>query len=427
MCGIIRANPYGKAMTHTEQGIELLQKYEPRKAMAPLGKALKKERTYGTLINYGAAERGCGLLHEAKEKFYEALALDQSRPEAWNELAQVYTDLGEFENAPGLFQRALQCIEKMDVPVHSAGEPLLGFAYSMMRLGQFEYAWPVWEAARINRSWAPFVNLPPWRGEPGARLLVLVEGGFGDGFNFLRWLPLVDAREATVLVWDSMFEFTKHVFKNSPAEIFPLSHTFQYDELAKFTHSTGYLSLMSCGGSHGFKKWQEIPPPLDWSPRGRTIAPPNDWIGFCWKAEENGVMRKIRSLDPVTANRVGRSLAHSCHTVISLSPQGKGLSKNDPATIPAGVHEYPHSMDSWEETALTILKCKLIVTVDTAIAHLAGSLGVPTLILLPRRSDWKWGVSGDATSFYGSNVKLYRELNPVGWSQEEIRKAVERM
>ena len=59
--------------------------------------------------------------------------------------------------------------------------------------------------------------------------------------------------------------------------------------------------------------------------------------------------------------------------------------------MPAGVRQNGDAIADWESTARTILHCKLVVTVDTAVAHLAGSLGVPTICLLPRRSDWKWG------------------------------------
>lgn len=308
---------------------------------------------------------------------------------------------------------------------------MMGFAYSLMRLGQFQFVWPIWEAARLSQSWHPFQGLHVWKGEPDARLLVLPEGGFGDGFNFLRWLPTLRVQGATVLIWDSMFEYTKNVFRfrlthgdNLLPTILPISHRFQYDELGRFTHCTPYLSLMV----HSMKTWADIPPPLNWEPRGRIVAPPQDQIGFCWKAEENGVMRPTRSMDGLAASRIGKYLAANCERVVSLVPSGRELYRHSDTPTPKGVTQDESLLVDWEHTALAMLKCKLVVTVDTAIAHLAGSLGIPTLILLPLRSDWKWGLPpATTTDFYGRNVKLFRNTHPTDWDLAGIMQAIEEM
>jgi tetratricopeptide (TPR) repeat protein len=404
-------------------GIEHLEKFEPRKALPLLSRALKKELSYGNLINYAAALRGCGLIEHAQGILQQSLAMDQTKPEAWSNLGQCAEDLGQFEDCAAMFQRALQCIEASGVQPTVAGEPLLAFAYAMMRLGHFRYIWPVWEAARVNRSWWPFKGLHVWKGEPGARLLILPEGGFGDGFNFLRWLDKIPVAERTVLIWDSMYEYAKHTLERGATRVLPLSHRFQYDELQRYTHCAPYLSLMT-----GFNDWSDIPPPLNWEPRGRVIAPPEDQIGFCWRAEENGVMRKIRSLDHQAATRIAKHLFDNAGRVVSLCPAGKTLYRAGDETTPRNVVQDESLLTDFEQTARTILKCKLVVTVDTSVAHLAGSLGVPTLILLPMRSDWKWGLPpAETTAFYGRNVKLFRNDHPVDWRVDKIKEAIDGM
>jgi hypothetical protein len=405
-------------------GIEYLQKFEPRKALPILRKALKREPSFANLINLAAAERGCGLILEARETLTRALGMNDKSPEVWNNLGQVATDLGMFKDAPQIFQKCLELMEARGTPPHLAGEPLLAFAYSMMRLGHFEPIWPVWETARLNHSWWPFQGLHPWQGEPDARLLILPEGGFGDGFNFLRWVPLLKVRSATVLVWDAMFEYTKHTLGRILPflEILPLSHAFQYSDLRKFTHCAPYLSLM-----RGMKTWSDIPAPLTWEPRSKR-GPTEDWIGFCWRAEENGVMRKIRSLDDPAADKIAKHLSFTCERVVSLCPQGKELHRKGDFRTPRGVTQDDAMLDSWEPAALTITRCRLVITVDTAVFHLAGSLGVPTLCILPLRSDWKFGVGpSEATEFYGSNVKLVRNDKPAEWNLQKILEAIDKM
>ena len=408
-----------------------LAAFEPHKALPILRKLAAKETNYANLVNYAVALRGCGHIIEAKEQLHQALAIDQTRPEAWSNLGQCAEDCGDFQNAPAMFQRALQCIEAAGQPAALAGEPLLAFAHSMMRLGHFSDTWPVWEAARYGKSWHPFPSLPRWTGENAARLLVVPEGGFGDGFNFLRWIPALGVESVTVLVWDSMFEFVRHELSQWSGSgcgweiaVLPLSHKFQYSELAQFTHCAPYLSL-PC---YSMKTWGDIPPSLNWQPRHRIIAPPNDWIGFCWRAEENGVMRKTRTLDGHAAGKVGKYLSTRCERVVGLCPRGKELHREGDAKVPKGVIQDDGMLADWEDTARTLLKCKLVVTVDTAIAHLAGSLGVPTLILVPLRSDWKWSLPpATSTAWYGSHVKLYRNDHPLTWNTENITKAIDLM
>jgi hypothetical protein len=351
-----------------------------------------------------------------------ALAIDETRAEAWNNLGQCATDLGKFDQAPGIFQRALQCHKKAGIPIDSATESLLAFAYSMMRLGQFEYIWPVWEAARFNRSWHPFPNLQVWRGEPNARLLVCPEGGFGDGFNFLRWARTLPAVSTTFMVWDSLFEFTQHALPQHV--ILPMSHSFQYNELARYTHCTSMLSLP---GLCGMKSWADVPPPLDWTPRHMLVHPPLDQIGYCWAAEENGVTRKSRSLDAQAANRIGSALARKCKRVVSLVPDGQELYRRRGQVPVRGVTQDDALLADWEETARTILKCRLVVTVDTAVFWLAQALGVRTLLLLPLRSDWKWGVANQPFAWGGNNVVMFRNSHPVTWDVAGILEVMKSM
>ena len=429
---------------------------DPRKTLANERKRLRRERSYANLVNTAVAARHCGQIESATSLLREALKLDQVRPEVWADLGQCATDLGQFDQAPFYFQRALQCIEKSGTPVSAAHNTLLAFAYSMMRLGRFEYIWPIWETARIGNSWHPFPGVPIWDGAPTENLLVVPEGGYGDGFCFLRWLPFVKARRVTLLLWPALADFAREVLQNlvervagppmPPGQlksilggnpptsgpfsvtVLPLSHEFRHGELAQFSACTSILSLPAhCGMSD----WSKIPPPLNWRPRAYfDLGQPEDRIGFCWRAEENGTARPVRSLSNPAADAIGRKLASKGAEVVSLCPRGANLAKPDaenPAEfLPAGVRQNGDAMADWESTARTILHCKLVVTVDTAVAHLAGSLGVPTICLLPRRSDWKWSAPGGPESnWYGPNFGLFRNPNPVTWDVDSIKNALE--
>jgi hypothetical protein len=68
------------------------------------------------------------------------------------------------------------------------------------------------------------------------------------------------------------------------------------------------------------------------------------------------------------------------------------------------------------DTAAIVAQLDLVVTSDSALAHLAGALGAQTWLVLPRVADWRWGVAGDATPWYPS-MRLFRQSAPGDWSE----------
>ena len=394
--------------------------------VSELRKRAAKAPTYENLIDLGSGYRRANQFTEAEATLKRCLEMDPTQPAGWTNAAQLYSDLGRFEQAPGLFQRALQCHEKQGVQAAMAKTTLIGFAYSMMRLGQFKYVWPAWEASRLGRSWHPFPNMAPWRGEEVKRILVLPEGGYGDGFCFARWFPALAARvpEVLFIVWDRVYEYARHALSGWNIKVFPMSHQFRYAEIADITHCT---PLMSLPAVLGMQSWSDIPPQIDWTPPSQIIHPPLDQIGFCWLAEENGSQKCIRSLPIAAADQIGRFLSRRCEKVVSLCLPGKNLQAEAlPFRTPRGVVQDPAAIEGWEQTARTILKCRYVVTVDTAVGHLAGSLGVPTLMLLPLRSSWQWALPGqELPPWYGPTFKAYRETNPACWTPDAILKVLE--
>ena len=69
---------------------------------------------------------------------------------------------------------------------------------------------------------------------------------------------------------------------------------------------------------------------------------------------------------------------------------------------------------NFEDTAGAIANCDLIVTSDSCIAHLAGSMGIKTLVLLSYVPEWRWGLDGSSTFWY-SKMKLIRQKKPGNW------------
>ena len=84
--------------------------------------------------------------------------------------------------------------------------------------------------------------------------------------------------------------------------------------------------------------------------------------------------------------------------------------------IEAGVLEQPLRSPDWLRTAEVLASLDLLVSVDTSVAHLAGALGIPTVLMLSAPADWRWGQAGNQTFLYEAMI-LVRCAAPGDWSQ----------
>ena len=102
-------------------------------------------------------------------------------------------------------------------------------------------------------------------------------------------------------------------------------------------------------------------------------------------------------------------------TLVSLQLEGH---EEQPvqSLIQAGVLEQPLRSPDWLQTAKELASLDMLVSVDTSVAHLAGALGVPTVLMLSAPADWRWGQTGDQTFLYEA-MTLVRCAAPGDWSQ----------
>jgi hypothetical protein len=180
------------------------------------------------------------------------------------------------------------------------------------------------------------------------------------------------------------------------------------------------VPLMSLPRCLGMKTWSDIPQFQKYIYEDKRLS--SQWfdrllhsdggpnIGICWRAEENGVSRKHRSI-PVE-QRDARSDAR----FFSLCPG---------VEAPSGVIDHTRAFLDWGVTAAFVSNLDLVISADTAVAHLAGALGIPTWIVLPQRSDWKWATEESGPVWYPS-ARLFRQQHPTDWKpvMEEVADAL---
>ena len=88
--------------------------------------------------------------------------------------------------------------------------------------------------------------------------------------------------------------------------------------------------------------------------------------------------------------------------------------------IERGLLEQPLQSPDWLQTAEVLASLDLLVSVDTSVAHIAGALGVPTVLMLNAPADWRWGQVGEQTFLYDA-MTLVRCADPGDWSQALLR------
>ncbi|HEX5380246.1 MAG TPA: hypothetical protein VFW47_16835 [Phenylobacterium sp.] len=282
---------------------------------------------------------------------------------------------GDAETAEGAYRRAL-AMRPDNAPV-AANLGLL-----LLSVGRYAEGWPLYEARRkvTGPDIPPPAGIPEWRGEPlaGRSLLIWPEQGLGDEIQMARFAPVLRDMGARVsLVCAPPLA---RLFRSLKVQVAPLTPG------AKFPRTHFHSLAMSLPGRLGATLETLPAPPYLRAPAG----PRRGGVGFVWKGNPEHPNDAARSL-PSPA--VLDPLAEVCELVDLQTPVGDFL-----------------------DAATRIQGLDLVITVDTAMAHLAGALGVPCWVMLPAHwTDWRWLRAGETSAWYPS-LKLYRQAEPGDWA-----------
>ncbi|MGZ6019873.1 MAG: glycosyltransferase family 9 protein [Phenylobacterium sp.] len=246
--------------------------------------------------------------------------------------------------------------------------------------GDFAEGWPLFEARRgitRGRVAVPPLPFPEWRGEPVASLLVWPEQGFGDVIQFARYLPRVRARGIAVTL----------VCKAPLARL-----------LSPFADRV--VALQSGMSLPAQDAWCLIGSlPMIFGTTLATVPPP----AFASAPGGGSGLGVVTRGDPVHFNDANRSLNDEAAGQLMALPGAISLRPEDTGAA------------DFQTTAERIADLAAVVTVDTAVAHLAASLGKPTWIALPYLNpDWRWLRERSDSPWYPS-ARLIRQPAPGDW------------
>ena len=341
-----------------------------------------------------------GRIQEAMKMNEHVFRLHPFHESALNNQANLLCDLGRYDEGIQLFRKILT-----KNPEH--WEVVWNLSLVYLLLGDFTTGLDLYQhrlkVASFHQHHHP-LSSPQWQGEPieGKTLLVRCEQGYGDSIQFLRYIPHLASYHCQIAIEmpSELHDLFQHL---SVPLIGDVSQIPQHDAQVRLM---SLMHLLPIAPSH---------PPAPLPIANTTLAPIANRIGFVWRGnpkhrKDNQRSLQLEQLDPLLQIK---GIEYICLQQ-KITPEEQNFLKARQVQIP--------SLTSWRDTVNILETCERVICVDTSVAHLAGSMGIPTFILLPYVPDWRWLLERTDTPWYPT-VRLFRQTNLDSWDEpiEQIK------
>lgn len=324
---------------------------------------------------------------QAAEDFARrCVKLEPTNARAWGVLSGIYCSMGLVDKVVDSAERAITLAGVFPMAMWN-------LSHGLLRKGEYKRGFEMYEWGTVMGQRRLRCVGRQWDGSPipGKRLFVWNEQGFGDTLMFLRFVKRAkEASQATVYcdVQRQLFGLLEHqtgadeCFASSDYQALGDGNGFEFDyhcSMASLPHLLGVERESElCSGPYiAPVKWANVPD-VD---RGKT--------GLVWKGS------------PTHPNDRNRSIPEEC--VKRLEGKADWLSlQHGAAETPFPMQHVGRILSDFAFTASVLASLDRLVTCDTAVAHLAGAMGVPTIMVCPLNGEWRWGTEGPTTPWYPS-------------------------
>ena len=438
------------APAHSNRAAVLLDLREYAQALEAARRAITLAPDFAEAWNnQGLAQLDLGETEAALESFTQAARLDPANAAALYNAAGIHwqrsdyakaieayrlclrvvpthvaalTDLGLAEAALGNHAAALEHYDRALRIAPGFAEAEFNKSLTCLLLGRLAEGWRLWEARKRKKTPVGFrdFGLPLWTGAQGLsgrRILLHWEQGFGDTVQFIRYAPLVQAKGADValMVQPELAPLIRRV----------MPEVVLVDEAP--ADATLQCPLMSLPCAFG-TTLENIPAAPAWPVdearrdvwRARLGAASKPRIGLAWRGSAGHVNDRNRSLG-----------LRDIQPIIQDQAEWIGIQKGMPdadrqalASV-AGLRVFDEEITDFEDTAALIAEMDLIISVDTSLVHLAGSMGRECWVMLPFNPDWRWLLDREDSPWY-PGLRLFRQKRLGDWATvlQEIRAAL---
>lgn len=352
-----------------------------------------------------------GDLGGARQLLRLILALAPDYKSAWSDLGVVMTDLGRLPEALAAFQRAVA----LDSHLAAAqwGKAKVFLLQGRFRDGWAGFAWRL----RIPEWSLPFPHGPAWDGRVGDGRTILVYGelGHGDTLLFIRYaVALARHNRVVAAVQPALVRLLAGLPGLSACVALG-------QEVPAFDACCSLLDLPQLCASlaTAVPRAPYLRAEPDWAAawRSRLSALPGIRVGLVWsgdprrQAHADGAMNRRRSLPLAALAPLG-----SIPGISFISLQ-KGEAAAEALPPPAGLEVFnPMSgVEDFADTAGLLANLDLVVSVDTAVAHLAGALGKPVWMLSRFEAGFPWQLDDREDTIWYPTMRIFRQADPGDW------------
>jgi hypothetical protein len=361
------------------------------------------------LIEAGTQCREQNDYEGALRHYAQAFVQDRNSASAFNNYGNVLREIGEPTAAIPFFQRAIQLVP-------AAPTPNFNLAVAYLLDGDYARGWPQyehrWQFEHLAGS-LPTYPQPRWTGQDldGKTILVCQEQGLGDTIQFARFLSPLRAAGAKIILQ----------VNNNLAPLFENSNIVDHivDVGQTPTEFDYWSPIMSLPGALGVTL-ETLSQDLSYLSARADLA--REWgqrlgpktrlrVGFCWSGRPDSWINRHKGMpfevmyDLISSN--------SNHEWVNLQVE---CTADQSARLTAlGISQYPGAVRNFADSAALIHHMDVVISVDTAVAHLSGALGRPTWIPLNWYGvDWRWLLDRDSSPWYPS-ARLFRQPSLGDW------------
>jgi tetratricopeptide (TPR) repeat protein len=398
-------------------GVALQSVGMPREAAASLRIAIRNNPDYAEAHNnLGNSLKDQGDLDGAVASYRRAIAINLKYFDAYNNLGNALRAQGHLAESMCCYETALE-LQPGNPQMH------LNRALVWLQMGDFARGWPEYEwRLKCNEYAIPAVPHPRWDGSCllGRKILLYADHGLGDTLQFIRYAPLVEERGGCVILkcqkaiaglLASCPGVEQVVVEDSP--------------LPEFAVYSPLMSLPMIFGTTLESVPDRVPylaPAAERVSRWRDeLGPPGAFkIGISWQGNPRHRRDRERSFRLAKLEPIAKISG-----VELVGLQGIfGLEQLSEVENRFVVRNLGERLTDFMDIAAVMRSLDLVIAPDTALAHLAGAVGVPVWVALSRAPDWRWLDERTDSPWYPS-MRLFRQKRWGDWDLVFERMAAE--
>ncbi len=348
---------------------------------------------------------------EGRDMLRQVVELQPDNAEAWNGLALCQSGLHEHEAALETFDRAI-AVDRQFALAH------FNRALVLLKLGRYREGWPGYDWRQQTPSFTPFRSPhPQWRGEDisNKRLLVNSEQGNGDHIQFWRFLKAARAR-CRELIYVGPEKLAELAGQIEGVDESRVSGNIPRDRFDLYVPLMSLPERLGLGDAVAAQTHRYVIPPAHLNVRRLEGA---HKVGFVWQGSLKHGDDRHRSV-PLELMRALFQVEGIDAYSLQFPIDGSML---EPLRAD-GVANLEPELNDYSRSAAFVDQLDLVISVDTATAHLAGAMDRPLWILLAPDADWRWGLDGESTPWYRS-ARLIRRQVGEDWAAVIARVAGE--